>query len=103
MKSKSDLGYVATVSKYRAQNCTGCPLRCLCYKGNAARSGALPTKNEADPFLVDLVFYILGEVLYSPLLQHCSCDFHEACDVCTLDIVNAAVRTCPEFDALLMN
>ena len=35
VKSKSDLGYVSTVSKYRAQNCAGCPLRCLCYKGTA--------------------------------------------------------------------
>lgn len=35
VKSKSDLGYVSTISKYRAQNCTGCPLRCLCHKGAA--------------------------------------------------------------------
>ena len=33
--STSDLGYVSTVSKYRAQNCAGCPLRCLCYKGKS--------------------------------------------------------------------
>ena len=33
IRSKSDLGYVSTVSRYRAQNCTGCPLRCMCYKG----------------------------------------------------------------------
>ena len=33
VQSKSDLGYVSTVSRYRAQNCAGCPLRCLCYKG----------------------------------------------------------------------
>lgn len=32
-KSKSDLGYISTISKYRAQRCTGCPLRGLCYKG----------------------------------------------------------------------
>ena len=35
VKSKSDLGYVSTISRYRAHNCTGCPLRCLCYKGRA--------------------------------------------------------------------
>ena len=34
-RSTSDLGYVSTVSKYRAQNCAGCPLRCLCYKGKS--------------------------------------------------------------------
>ena len=33
VKSKSDLGYVSTISRYRAHNCTGCPLRCMCYKG----------------------------------------------------------------------
>ena len=33
VQSKSDLGYVSTVSRYRARNCVGCPLRCLCYKG----------------------------------------------------------------------
>ena len=30
VKSKSDLGYVSTISRYRAHNCTGCPLRCRC-------------------------------------------------------------------------
>lgn len=35
VRSKSDLGYVSTISRYRAQNCVGCPLRCLCYKGKA--------------------------------------------------------------------
>ncbi len=34
-KTKSDLGYVSVVSKYRAQSCTGCPLRGICYKGAA--------------------------------------------------------------------
>ena len=33
----SDLGYESRISKYRAQNCTGCPLRGLCYKGTADR------------------------------------------------------------------
>ena len=37
VQSKSDLGYVSTVSRYRAQNCAGCPLRCLCYKGKGDR------------------------------------------------------------------
>ena len=32
---KSDLGYVSIVSKYRAQDCTRCPLRSMCYKGVA--------------------------------------------------------------------
>ena len=35
VKSTSDLGYVSTVSQYRAQNCIGCPLRGMCYKGKA--------------------------------------------------------------------
>ena len=37
VQSRSDLGYVSTVSRYRARNCAGCPLRCLCYKGRADR------------------------------------------------------------------
>ena len=37
VKSKSDLGYVSVVSQYRAQNCVGCPLRGMCYKGAADR------------------------------------------------------------------
>ena len=28
-ESKSDLGYVSTITRYQAQNCTGCPLRSL--------------------------------------------------------------------------
>lgn len=35
VQSKSDLGYVSIVSRYRAQNCVGCPLRGMCYKGAA--------------------------------------------------------------------
>ena len=31
-------GYVSVVSKYRARNCAGCPLRCLCYRGIADRT-----------------------------------------------------------------
>ena len=34
-QTKSDLGYVSVVSRYRAQNCVGCPLRGMCYKGAA--------------------------------------------------------------------
>ena len=37
VKSISDLGYESTVSRYRAQNCTGCPLRGMCYKGMSDR------------------------------------------------------------------
>ena len=33
MKSKSELGYESKVSRYRAQDCTECPLRGMCYKG----------------------------------------------------------------------
>ena len=38
VESISDLGYVSVVSKYRARNCAGCPLRCLCYRGIADRT-----------------------------------------------------------------
>lgn len=34
---KSDLGYESVTSLYRAQNCSGCPLRCMCYKGASDR------------------------------------------------------------------
>ena len=37
VKSTSDLGYESTVSRYRAQNCAGCPLRGMCYKGMSDR------------------------------------------------------------------
>src|SRR5574344_2141058 len=37
VKSRSELGYEATVSRDRAQNCTGCPLRGICYKGMSDR------------------------------------------------------------------
>ena len=33
----TELGYRYKVSIYRARNCTGCPLRGLCYKGKANR------------------------------------------------------------------
>ena len=34
---KSELGYESTVSRYCAQNCSGCPMRGLCYKAAADR------------------------------------------------------------------
>ena len=37
VKAKSDLGYESTVSRYRAQDCTGCPLRGMCYRGMSDR------------------------------------------------------------------
>ena len=33
----SDLGYRSSVAVYRAKNCTGCPLRGMCYKGKSGR------------------------------------------------------------------
>ena len=37
-KNKSDLGYMSTVTLYRAQNCGGCPLRGLCHKAGGNRT-----------------------------------------------------------------
>ena len=34
----SDLGYVSTVSIYRARRCEGCPMRGLCHKGKGPRT-----------------------------------------------------------------
>ena len=34
---KSDLGYESTVSRYIAQNCSGCPLRGMCYDAKSDR------------------------------------------------------------------
>mgnify|MGYP002715502977 CR=1 FL=1 len=36
-KSKSDLGYISTVTRYQAQNCNNCPLTCLCHKSKDKR------------------------------------------------------------------
>lgn len=36
-KSKSDLGYISTVTRYQAQNCNNCPLWCLCHKSKNNR------------------------------------------------------------------
>ena len=34
-KKKTESGFVTQSARYKAQNCKGCPLRCLCYKGSA--------------------------------------------------------------------
>lgn len=63
---RSDMGYVSTVSRYRAQDCTGCSLRGMCHKeardqrvidvnhqGNAYRAEAkalLSERSERSPF-----------------------------------------------------
>lgn len=36
-KSKSDLGHISTLTRYKAQNCQGCPLRGLCHKSKSDR------------------------------------------------------------------
>jgi len=36
-RNKSDLGYISTVTRYRAQNCEGCPLRGLCHQSKSNR------------------------------------------------------------------
>ena len=36
-KSKSDLGYISTVTRYQAKNCQGCPLRGLCHQSKTNR------------------------------------------------------------------
>ena len=36
-KSKSELGYISTVTRYQAQNCQGCPLRGLCHQSKNNR------------------------------------------------------------------
>ena len=35
--SKTASGYMSESARYRAQNCKGCPLRCLCYKAKGDR------------------------------------------------------------------
>jgi len=35
---KSESGYQSHLSVYQAENCTGCPLRCLCHKAKGNRS-----------------------------------------------------------------
>ena len=36
-KNKSHLGYISIVTRYQAQNCTGCSLQCLCHKSKNNR------------------------------------------------------------------
>ena len=50
VQSKSDLGYVSTVSRYRAQNCAGCPLRCLCYKGKGDDRRVIEVNHRSNAF-----------------------------------------------------
>lgn len=45
--SVSDLGYKSLVSKYRAQNCEGCPLRGMCFKGKENRTIEVNHQNNA--------------------------------------------------------
>ena len=49
IKSKSDLGYESTVSRYRAQDCTECPLRGMCYKGMSDRR-TIEVNHQADAY-----------------------------------------------------
>ena len=46
--SKSDLGYVSTISKYRAQNCAGCPFSGLCHKAKGNR--VIEVNHKADEY-----------------------------------------------------
>lgn len=46
--SKSDFGYVSTISKYRAQNCAGCPFRGLCHKAKGNR--VIEVNHKADEY-----------------------------------------------------
>ena len=36
-RTRTDSGYVTESARYKARNCKGCPLRCLCYKSKADR------------------------------------------------------------------
>ena len=36
-KRITDNGFVQTISRYRARNCNGCPLRCRCHRGRSER------------------------------------------------------------------
>ena len=44
----SELGYVSTISKYRAQNCAGCPFRGLCHKAKGNR--VIEVNHKADEY-----------------------------------------------------
>ena len=41
----SELGYVSLAKRYGAQNCSGCPLRCLCFKGKGNRTMEVNVKS----------------------------------------------------------
>ena len=45
VRSTSNLGYVSVISKYRAQNCAGCPFRGLCHKAKGNREIEVNHKN----------------------------------------------------------
>lgn len=44
-KRVSDLGYVSTVSIYRAKRCEGCPMRGLCHRGKGPRTIEVNLRN----------------------------------------------------------
>ena len=41
--------------------------------------------------------------LYDTLCHHCFCNFHEACNISTFDVVDITIFIGPVFDALLVN
>ena len=45
VKRVSDLGYESTAKLYRAQNCAGCPLRGICFKGKGDRTMEVNVKS----------------------------------------------------------
>ena len=47
-QSTSELGYVSTISKYRAQNCAGCPFRGMCHKAKGNR--IIEVNHKADEY-----------------------------------------------------
>ena len=47
-QSTSELGYVSTISKYRAQNCAGCPFRGMCHKAKGNR--VIEVNHRADEY-----------------------------------------------------
>ena len=47
-QSTSELGYVSTISKYRAQNCAGCPFRGMCHKAKGNR--VIEVNHKADEY-----------------------------------------------------
>ena len=46
---------------------------------------------------------IINNLSDNALLKHCTCNFHEACYIGTLDIVDIAVRLCTIFYAGLVD